>query len=72
MLVDLTEVFGEGKEPSKEWLDDHIISFNDSLSIHYIENLSELFKNIADAIRSKDGTTDLIYACDFADRIKKI
>ncbi len=36
MLFDLTEAFGAGFEPSKEWLDEHITTFGDSLSLTYI------------------------------------
>lgn len=55
MLIDLTESFGAGKEPSKEWMDKYVTAFADSQKVPYIENLSELFKNIADAIRAKSG-----------------
>lgn len=72
MLFDLTEAFGAGKEPSKEWLDTHITTFGDSLTVHYVENLEDLFTDIADAIRAKKGTTDKIFACDFADRIRAL
>ena len=72
MLFDLTAAFGAGYEPSKEWMDTHITSFGDSLTVHYVENLGELFKNIADAIRAKSGTSDQIFACEFADRIRNL
>lgn len=71
MLFDLTAAFGAGYEPSKEWMDTHITSFGDSLTVHYVDNLGELFTNIADAIRAKSGKTGKIFACDFAERIKK-
>ena len=72
MLFDLTAAFGAGYEPSKEWMDTHITSCGDSLTVHYVENLGELFKNIADAIRAKSGTSDQIFACEFADRIRNM
>lgn len=72
MLFDLTTAFGAGNEPSKEWMDMHITSFGDSLTVHYVENLGELFKNIADAIRAKSGESGEIFACDFAERIKSL
>lgn len=72
MLFDLTAAFGPGKEPSKEWMDTCITTFSDSPTVHYVENLGELFKNIADAIRAKSGTSGQIFACDFADRIRKL
>lgn len=72
MLIDLTACFGVGKEPSKEWMDKYVTTFADSQKVPYIENLSELFKNIADAIRAKSGQTGEIFACDFADRIRAL
>lgn len=72
MLIDLTACFGAGKEPSKEWMDKYVTTFADSQKVPYIENLSELFKNIADAIRAKSGQTGEIFACDFADRIRTL
>ena len=72
MLIDLTESFGAGKEPSKEWMDKYVTAFADSQKVPYIENLSELFKSIADAIRAKSGQTGEIFACDFADRIRTL
>lgn len=72
MLIDLTASFGAGKEPSKEWMDKYVTAFADSQKVPYIENLSELFKNIADAIRAKSGQTGEIFACDFADRIRAL
>lgn len=71
MLSDLTTAFGAGNEPSKEWMDTHVTSFGDSLTVHYVDNLGELFTNIADAIRVKSGESGEIFACDFAERIKK-
>ena len=71
-LIDLTASFGAGKEPSKEWMDKHVTSFSDSQKVQYVDNLSELFKNIADAIRTKSGQTGEIFACDFADRIRSL
>lgn len=72
MLIDLTASFGAGKEPSKEWMDKYVTAFADSQKVPYIENLSELFKDIADAIRAKSGQTGKIFACDFADRIRTL
>lgn len=72
MLFDLTEAFGEGKEPSKEWLDVHITSFAETQTVHYYETLKELFSNIANAIRSKTKKSDKIFACDFPDSINAI
>lgn len=72
MLFDLTEAFGEGKEPSKEWMDAHITSFAETQTVHYYETLKELFSNIANAIRSKTKKTDKIFACDFPDNINAI
>lgn len=72
MLVDLTAAFGDGKEPSKDWLDKHITAFSDTPTVQYVENLGELFTNIADAIRAKSGQTGEIMACDFADRIRAL
>lgn len=72
MLFDLTEAFGEGKEPSKEWMDAHVISFAETQTVHYYETLKELFSNIANAIRSKTKKTDKIFACDFPDNINAI
>lgn len=72
LLVDLTAAFGDGKEPSKEWLDKHITAFSDTPSVQYVDNLGELFKSIADAIRAKSGQTGEIFACDFADRIRAL
>ena len=71
-LVDLTAAFGAGKEPSKDWLDKHVTAFSDTPSVQYVENLGELFANIADAIRAKSGQTGEIFACDFADRIRAL
>ena len=72
MLVYLTASFGAGKEPSKEWLDKHITAFSDAPTVQYVDNLGELFKGIADAIRAKSGQTGEIMACDFADRIRAL
>lgn len=72
MLFDLTEAFGEGKEPSKEWMDAHVTSFAETQTVHYYETLKELFNNIANAIRSKTKKTDKIFACDFPDNINAI
>lgn len=69
MLLDLTAAFGAGKEPSKEWMDSHLTTFSDAPTLSYYENLGELFTNIANAIRTKDGTTGSIFACDFPERI---
>ena len=72
MLFDLTAAFGAGSEPSKEWMDKHVDSFGDTLTVHYYENLGELFSNIANAIRTKSGQSGEIFACDFPDRIKNL
>lgn len=72
MLIDLTAAFGAGLEPSKEWLDKHITAFSDTPTVQYIDNLGELFTNIADAIRAKSGQTGEIFACDFTDRIRAL
>lgn len=72
MLIDLTASFGAGKEPSKEWMDKHVAAFADSQEVQYVENLSELFTNIANAIRTKSGQSGKIMACDFADRIQAL
>ncbi len=34
-LVDLTETFGSGNEPSKEWCDENLISFSNSKTVKY-------------------------------------
>ena len=72
MMIDLTASFGAGKEPSKEWMDKHVAAFADSQEVQYVENLSELLTNIANAIRAKSGQSDKIMACDFADRIRAL
>lgn len=72
MLLDLTAAFGAGLEPSKERLDKHITAFSDTPTVQYVDNLGELFKGIADAIRAKSGQTGEIMACDFADRIRAL
>lgn len=69
MLIDLTAAFGAGLEPSKEWLDKHITAFSDAPTVQYVKNLGELFTNIADTIRAKNGQTGEIFACDFVDHI---
>ena len=72
LLIDLTAAFGAGLEPSKDWMDKHVTKFADSQTVEYIENLSELFTNIANAIRAKSGQSGKIMACDFADRIRAL
>ena len=72
MLIDLSAAFGAGLEPSKEWLDKHITAFADTPTVQYVDNLGELFKGIADAIRAKSGQAGEIFACDFADRIRAL
>lgn len=37
MLFDLTAAFGAGREPSKAWMDSHVTSFGDLLTISYYE-----------------------------------
>ena len=56
----------------KDWLDKHVTAFSDTPSVQYVDNLGELFKGIADAIRAKSGQTGEIMACDFADRIRAL
>ena len=72
MLFDLTAAFGAGLEPSKDWMDKHVTAFADSQKVQYIENLGELFVDIANAIRTKSGQSGKIMACDFADRIRAL
>lgn len=72
LLVDLTAAFGAGKEPSKDWMDTHVTAFSDAPSVHYIDNLGELFADIASAIRTKNGQSGEIFACDFADKIRAL
>ena len=72
MMFDLTAAFGSGKEPSKEWMDNHVTAYADGQTVHYVENLGELFTDIANAIRAKSGTSDQIFACEFADRIRNL
>lgn len=72
MLFDLTAAFGAGKEPSKEWMDAHIMAYGDALDTHYMQNLDDIFADIAAAIRAKDGSSGGIYACDFAARIRNL
>lgn len=69
MLIDLTAAFGAGLEPSKEWLDKHVVAFADSQKVQYIENLGELFAGISSAIQTKSGQSGKIFACDFIDKI---
>lgn len=72
MLFDLTAAFGAGKEPSKEWMDTYVTTFADTLAVSHYENLGELFTDIATAIRTREGTTGEIFACDFPSRIAKL
>nr|DAG64060.1 MAG TPA: hypothetical protein [Caudoviricetes sp.] len=72
MMFDLTAAFGAGKEPSKEWMDNYVTAYADSQTVNHVENLGELFTDIANAIRSKSGTSGQIFACEFADRIRKL
>ena len=39
MLFDLTEAFGAGNEPNKEWLDANITTFGDTLTVQYLGNI---------------------------------
>ena len=39
MLFDLTAAFGEGNEPNKEWMDENVASFGDSVTVQYTENI---------------------------------
>lgn len=72
ILVDLTEAFGDGLEPSKEWCDEHIAWFGSTTTVSVYENLKELFDDTADAIRSKSGGSAKILACDFPSRIRSL
>jgi hypothetical protein len=72
MLLDLTAAFGSGKEPSKEWMDEHLTTFSDSPTLSYYENLGELFTDIANALRTKSGQTEEIFACDFPAKIRAL
>lgn len=72
MMFDLTAAFGSGKEPSKEWMDNYVTAYADSQTVNHVENLGELFTDIANAIRAKSGTSGQIFACEFADRIRKL
>lgn len=72
MLLDLTAAFGAGKEPSKEWMDEHLTTFSDSPTLSYYENLGELFTDIANALRTKSGQTGEIFACDFPAKIRAL
>lgn len=72
MLFDLTEAFGVGNEPSKEWMDNHISTFSNTHTVQYYENLDQLFTDIANAISTKSGQTGEIFACDFADIIRNL
>ena len=60
------------KEPSKERMDNYVTAYADSQTVHHAENIWELFTDIANAIRVKSGTSDQIFACEFADRIRKL
>lgn len=72
LLIDLTAAFGAGLEPSKDWMDKHVTAFADTQKVQYIENLGELFVDIANAIRTKSGQSGKIMACDFADCIRAL
>lgn len=72
MLIDLTEAFGDGKEPSKEWLDKHITAFSDTPTVQYVDNLGELFKGVADAIRAKSGQTARSWPAILRTRIRAL
>lgn len=72
MLFDLTAAFGAGKEPSKEWMDEHVTAYADSQTVSYYENLGELFTDIANALRAKNGQTGEIFACDFPAKIRAL
>lgn len=41
MLIDLTDCFGEGKEPTKQWCDEHIPFFEGTQIIEVKENIKE-------------------------------
>ncbi len=72
MMFDLTAAFGAGKEPSKEWMDEHVTAYADSQTVSYYENLGELFADIANALRAKNGQTGEIFACDFPAKIRAL
>lgn len=72
MMFDLTAAFGAGKEPSKEWMDEHVTAYADNQTVSYYENLGELFTDIANTIRAKNGQTGEIFACDFPAKIRAL
>lgn len=39
MFFDITEAFGAGNEPDKEWLDANITTFGDTLAVEYSDNI---------------------------------
>ena len=39
MLFDLTAAFGAGNEPNKEWMDENVTTFSDSVTVNYRENI---------------------------------
>lgn len=62
MIIDLTETFGKGSEPSKEWCDNNIPFVNDELifcrTVHLITDRSQSDITSQEALeaRIKDGT----------------
>lgn len=49
MLFDLTEAFGAGNEPSKEWMDANVMTFGDSVSVKTDANFYKLRHGYTDA-----------------------
>lgn len=72
MLVDLTQSFGSGLEPTKEWCDSHLIWNDPTISISVYENMNEFLTDIANSIRSKSGSQGPIFASDFAQLIQAL
>lgn len=72
MLVDLTQSFGPGLEPTKEWCDSHLVWNDPTISILVYENMNEFLTDIADAIRNKSGSHGLLFASDFPQLIQAL
>ena len=74
MLIDLTDAFGSGNEPTKEWCDENIPWFDDkiTLSISKYKELKPLFLAIANSIRAVSGTNEKIPAESFPEKILNI
>lgn len=58
MLVDLTETFGAGSEPDKDWCDTVLPFIGTS---GYYSTLAELFSATADAVRAVYQSSDTVY-----------